>query len=784
MCEICSKESSQKCHHDSHLKSKDHKNAVEIFRLKMVAKDLDEIIEEYPQFKSDRLSEEDFLIDGESEQDNIEAVKNAEKNLKYDIVKKIIKMKATVKSDEIAEVVPTIDIQNTISNKDALRDKIHEIHNFLRNNGAGYGMNALKVFNIIYGLKKITDGNLREKTGLSDKCDFSYLLTLANTGQDEQLGSLIIDDILDELNGNKELKSFLFYEIPRNMKPNVFSHLVKEINKITDVEKSCNVQLSGKIYEYFIGRDQTAISELGAYFTDRHIVNYIYDMLQIQPNEDGTIPDMIDMFGGSGGFTTGYVNYMNDNYNIDWKTEINKVHHYDANEDVIKSAALELFCLTGEFPNMENLKYKNSFTDEFGDKKYRLIITNPPYGGDKSKKTDAQVKRDKLKSYIKTEIKELEKDKETHKDTIMRRKKQLKNIENEEKFENKEKKKQKVTIENSSQRVRDFASSNDLNGNDKESVSLIQLMDMSAPNGTVVGVLKEGVFFNRSYKLHRKHLIENFNVKKVVSIPSDQFENTSTKTSILYFENTEEKTSSVKFSELSVENYTEDKFEEINGDLVLTENEGDIKCVTEKIVSVATKDTILKNKDISLNGKIYNERSFIPGEGYELYKLKDITTYKKGKPIKVKGENLSGDYGIVSGGGGICGYYHKYNRDENTILLSSSGNAGYVSRYPIKIWASDCWSIHSLNKEILTEDYLYNYLKVIQAIIYEYQTGSVIKHLKFEDIENLKISIPKDKQKMIEWSDKISEPYNEKNEKEQRIKELEKKTPRKSENYF
>ena len=777
VCEICAKASTQKGHHESHLKSRDHRKECEIFKLNMVAKDLGEIIEEYPQFKSggDELNEEDFLISGETEQDNIDAVKNAEKNLKYDIVKKIIKMKATVKSGENTGDEPTngptngptIDIQNTISNKDALRDKIHEIHNFLRNNGAGYGMNALKVFNIIYGLKKITDGNLREKTGLSDKCDFSYLLTLANTGQDEQLGSLIIDDILDELNGNKELREFLFYEIPRNMKPNVFSHLVKEINKITDVEKSCNVQLSGKIYEYFIGRDQTAISELGAYFTDRHIVNYIYDMLQIQPNEDGTIPDMIDMFGGSGGFTTGYVNYMNDNYDIDWKTEINKVHHYDANEDVIKSAALELFCLTGEFPNMENLKYKNSFTDEFGDKKYRLIITNPPYGGDKSKKTDAQVKRDKLKSYIKTEIKDLGKDKETHKDIILRRKKQLKNIENEEKFENKEKKKQKVTIENSSQRVRDFASSNDLKGNDKESVSLIQLMDMSAPGGIVVGVLKEGVFFNRSYKLHRKHLIENFNVKKVVSIPSDQFENTSTKTSILYFENTEEKTSSVKFSELSVENYTEDKFEEINGDLVLTENEGDIKCVNEKFASVATKDTILKTKDISLNGKEYNKIDIVPGDGYELVRLGDIC-------------NLTGR-GHYTSIGKKEGKYRFYNSSQNSKLYVDfcdieelSIILGQGGAFNIHIDSNFTPSKHvcvlQLNEK---NDNLLKFMYIMIPLIKDklIVNGSVLGWLNNANIKSLNIPIPKDKQKMVEWSNKLSDPkkwYTE------RIKVLEK----------
>ena len=43
------------------------------------------------------------------------------------------------------------ELVKNISNREALRDKIHEIHNFLRNSGAGYGMNALKVFNFLYG---------------------------------------------------------------------------------------------------------------------------------------------------------------------------------------------------------------------------------------------------------------------------------------------------------------------------------------------------------------------------------------------------------------------------------------------------------------------------------------------------------------------------------------------------------------------------------------------------------------------------------------------------------
>lgn len=36
-----------------------------------------------------------------------------------------------------------------------LRDYIHSIHNFIRNNGAGYGQTGVKIFSVFYGLKLI-----------------------------------------------------------------------------------------------------------------------------------------------------------------------------------------------------------------------------------------------------------------------------------------------------------------------------------------------------------------------------------------------------------------------------------------------------------------------------------------------------------------------------------------------------------------------------------------------------------------------------------------------------
>ena len=626
-CGICKTTPDQISHHKSHIETQKHKDKRELFEFKLSKLSHQELESKY---KTTIIN--DIITETET---NVYIPNNKliinEKKLK---INKIINNNDITKdSDQMSAI---IEQSNTASNKEALKDKIHEIHNYLRNNGAGYGMNALKVFNILYGLKKIEEHGLLDKVSLKKPdCEFSYLLMLANESKDEELAELIFGSILDSIS-KSELKELLFYEIPKNIRGSVFVYLIKEINKITLIEKTCNVLLSGKIYEYFIGRDESAISELGAYFTDRHIVDYILSKLNPSINEDGSIETMIDMFGGSGGFTTGYINYLNENYPqlINWTTEINKISHFDMNEDVIKSAGLEFFCLTGVLPNMDNLKYKNSFTDEFNGKKYKYPLTNPPYGGDKSSKSEAQNKREKVKEFIKNELPTI-----TDEGLRIKRQKQLKTIDAQEKQEKKESDKTKVSVSMCSARIQKFAKDRGLNGNDKESCSLMLLMDIVDFGGTAIGVLKEGVFFNKTYKDLRKCLVENFNVREVISVPQDQFENTSTKTSIIIFDNNDTKTTEVKFSDLVVERYTEDKFTEISGDIYIVENKGDIIGVSDTLISQASRGELLGNAICSLNGKDYGKKEIVVGDGYELVKLGDITEINMGSTPSTKNYN-------------------------------------------------------------------------------------------------------------------------------------------------
>ena len=722
ICGTCPDE--QKSHHTKHLKTKKHKIEKRVLELEL-----------------EKMTDKERM----------------EKHGKTDIAAIVASAETVVSENTENEVQETFAGDFNITNGDSLKEHIHSIHNYLRNHGGGYGLGALKIFNIFYGIKKLGEHGLNEMIGLSKEYWFSNLLKISEEMTDEDFHHHIVDGLLNELYDKPLLKGFLFYEIPKNIKSDVFRYLIKEINYITRIEDESNVLLSGKVYEYFVGRDESAISELGAYFTNRILVDFTIDKIKPQLDSDGNVPSMIDMFGGSGGFTTGYVNYMKKQHpDIVWKSNVNNIFHYDINEDVLKAAALEIFCLTGQLPNMENIAYKNSFKTEFAERP-KYILTNPPYGGDKNNKSQAQLKRDILKKHIMSspELKE-------------KHSKQLKFVLSEERNEKKVKDKNKVSIETCSELIIDYAKIHRLTGNDKESCSLILLMAMLAEGGTCAGVLKEGVMFDKKYKALRKCLIENFNVREVVSIPADQFENTTTKTSLVIFDNTEKKTSEIKFSKLDVMKYTENKIEERNGCLVLTEMAGDISGVQEVAVSTATIQDVRQNHVYSLNGKDYNQTEIVCGEDYELVEMKDLCEFKKYKSEKPN-NGLYNHYSCSNNikccsNGNIIGEY---------ILMGTRGTiANAIHYYSGRFGCGDNMLLFNSTK--ISNKYIYIILIIMKPIIHNMITGSTIPMISSKQIQNLKIPVPKNPEKIQHWVDKIAQPYNEKNEKQTRIQELEK----------
>ena len=67
----------------------------------------------------------------------------------------------------------------SVNTKEQLRDYIHSIHDYIRNSGAGYGMNALKIFNVFYTLKLLE--NKMIDIGFNENFDWCHIKKKINT---------------------------------------------------------------------------------------------------------------------------------------------------------------------------------------------------------------------------------------------------------------------------------------------------------------------------------------------------------------------------------------------------------------------------------------------------------------------------------------------------------------------------------------------------------------------------------------------------------------------------
>lgn len=257
-----------------------------------------------------------------------------------------------------------------------------------------------------------------------------------------------------------------------------------------------------------------------------------------------------------------------------------------------------------------------------------------------------------------------------------------------------------------------------INGTKAEPLFLQLMMLSLNEGGRCAVIVPDGVLFNDAnlHKDTRKYLVENFNLRKVIGMKGDFFLNTGVKASILFFENTGE-TREVEFCEI-----------------VLKDGQ-----IDETVLKVVKGEEVV-GKGCSLSANKYLENKEYKFTCVEYKSLGDICEFKGGKQLS-KECFLDGQYPVIGGGQQPTGFHDKFNRPENTILCSSSGAyAGFISKYHSPVWASDCFSLHPVQK--LNNNYLYYYLKNIQEKIYDYQSGSAQPHVYPKSIEDVEIPIP------------------------------------------
>ena len=128
-------------------------------------------------------------------------------------------------------------------------------------------------------------------------------------------------------------------------------------------------------------------------------------------------------------------------------------------------------------------------------------------------------------------------------------------------------------------------------------------------------------------------------------------------------------------------------------------------------------------------------------DGVEYMPIGQISEIKRGERLTKSSLKADGEYIVVSGGVSPMGRYTNYNRNENTITISSYGAAGYVGFQTEKFWANDvCLCVFP--KDIISNKYLYYALKREQNYLYSKTKKAIPDHIPTEIILDLKIPVP------------------------------------------
>ena len=633
------------------------------------------------------------------------------------------------------------DINIIINNEEDLKKHFHGIHNFIRNKFGFYGKQALQFFNFLFVLKLIEPIIEELNNKELNKCKYSRL----KDANDDSTRKDVLNDIRTIIfKDGSILKDTIFmngsFDFPENK--DYVQKLMKKIDILLDKDdKNTSIfdkyHVQGRVYEYFLGfmtsknsgkKTGSQIEDLGQYYTSKNVIRYCMAKVNPKLDKSNNVPTMGDFFCGSAGFITEYIRFLNHRNpeEIDWTNNITDLFGCETGRDIMNSALVDILLLTECFTEMlektmngskdfsmkGNIKRIGStFDEEFNDDKSQKVkynFTNPPYGGDKGKEKDDKVNLEQASKSIKhiatTGSINLDKPPKGFKPT--KTKKYL------------------------------------INGDNKETLALLHGMSVLEKDGIYCGVLKEGVFFDGKFKDLRKNLIENYDVKYVISVPQSDFWNTSTKTSILIFKNSGKTTSQINFCELKETN-KDNVIQEINPETnkIISEFKTDEYKFTQKgegYLNVNIDE--LRVNEYSLNYKNYIKQDIKVNEGFKVVKLGDICEFINYKSID-ETENGIYNYYTCSNNVKKC---NNANINDKCIIIGSRGTISNAIHLENGNFGCGNNMILFKNNDHLITTYLYYYLKNNKEKIDSKVTGSTVPMISKKELSEILIPIPSD----------------------------------------
>ena len=269
--------------------------------------------------------------------------------------------------------------------------------------------------------------------------------------------------------------------------PAKHKEMLEILDKVNMEQIDCQMDTLGWVYEQHLKTGSSAARDLGQFFTDRFICDYMVALCKPGFKSKGVPESVCDPSMGTGGFLTSYMKFYKKHHadkSVDWSIQNKEIHGCDTDPKVAGVARLNLFMESGGNRAI-NLRTHDSLYGDLTQTGYDLILANMPFGLKGIKHAECCERVNKLK----------------------------------------------------------------IRGTKSEPLFLQLMMVSLNRGGRCAVVVPDGMLVNGSscHDDTRKYLLDHFELKRVIKMKGQFFMNTGIQPSILFFENTSKPTSVVEF---------------------------------------------------------------------------------------------------------------------------------------------------------------------------------------------------------------------------------------------
>jgi hypothetical protein len=269
--------------------------------------------------------------------------------------------------------------------------------------------------------------------------------------------------------------------------PAKHKEMLEILDKVNMEGVDCQMDILGWVYEQHLKTGSSAARDLGQFFTDRFICDYMVALCKPGFKSKGVPESVCDPSMGTGGFLTSYMKFYKKHHadkQVDWSIQNKEIHGCDTDPKVAGVARLNLFMESGG-NRAVNLRTHDSLYGDLTQTGYDLILANMPFGLKGIKHAECCERVNKLK----------------------------------------------------------------IRGTKSEPLFLQLMMVSLNRGGRCAVVVPDGMLVNGSncHNETRKYLLDHFELKRVIKMKGQFFMNTGIQPSILFFENTGKPTSAVEF---------------------------------------------------------------------------------------------------------------------------------------------------------------------------------------------------------------------------------------------